>query len=58
MSAKPFQATRFARLCASQCQLASASKSVFNLSSKLPRTTFVVNSARRQLRRHFSVDTL
>ena len=31
--------TRFARLCALQCQLASASKSVFNLSTKLPRTT-------------------
>jgi hypothetical protein len=31
--------TRFARLCALQCQLASASKGGFNLSTKLPRTT-------------------
>jgi hypothetical protein len=31
--------TRFARLCALQRHLASASKSVFNLSINLPRTT-------------------
>jgi hypothetical protein len=31
--------TRFARLCALQRQLASASKSMFNLSTKLPRST-------------------
>ena len=31
--------TRFARLCALRRLLASASKSVFNLSNKLPRTT-------------------
>ena len=45
--------TRFARLCALQCQLASASKSVFNLSSNLAPLAMIsdpfVNSARRQL---------
>ena len=52
--------TRFARLCSLQRHLASASKSVFDFSTKLPRTTamisdpLVVNSARR----HSSVDTL